>query len=62
MDVLTRSLQPGTEIWTSAGITAGIDVMLEYISAHYGGVVIGIQTPKRMEYRWERERAASYFL
>ena len=62
MDVPTRSLQPGTEIWTSAGITAGIDVMLEYISAHYGGVAIGIQTAKRMEYRWERERAASYFL
>lgn len=62
MDVPTRSLQPGTEIWTSAGITAGIDVMLEFISAHYGGVEIGVQTAKRMEYRWERERAASYFL
>ena len=55
-------LLPGIEIWSSAGITAGIDVMLEFISAHYGGIEIGIQTAKRMEYRWEREREASYFL
>jgi transcriptional regulator GlxA family with amidase domain len=56
------SLLPGIEIWSSAGITAGIDVMLEFISAHYGGIEIGTQTAKRMEYRWERERDASYFL
>jgi transcriptional regulator GlxA family with amidase domain len=62
MDVPATSLQPGIEIWTSAGITAGIDVLLEFISAHYGGLEIGMQTAKRMEYRWERERAASYFL
>ncbi|KAJ5748034.1 uncharacterized protein N7511_009730 [Penicillium nucicola] len=62
MDASINALHPGTEIWTSAGITAGIDVMLEFISAHYGGVEIGKQTSRRMEYRWERERAASYFL
>jgi transcriptional regulator GlxA family with amidase domain len=56
------SLPPAIEIWSSAGITAGIDVMLEFISAHYGGIEIGMQTAKRMEYRWEREREASYFL
>ncbi|OQD64573.1 hypothetical protein PENPOL_c007G01063 [Penicillium polonicum] len=56
------SLQPRIEIWSSAGITAGIDVMLEFISAHYGGIEVGIETAKRMEYRWEREREASYFL
>ncbi|CAG8390569.1 unnamed protein product [Penicillium salamii] len=55
-------LLPGIEIWTSAGITAGIDVMLEFISAHYGGLEIGMQTARRMEYRWERGREASYFL
>ncbi|KAJ9492766.1 hypothetical protein VN97_g443 [Penicillium thymicola] len=56
------SLPPGIEIWSSAGITAGIDVMLEFISAHYGGVKVGMETAKRMEYRWEREKEASYFL
>jgi putative intracellular protease/amidase len=56
------SLRPGIEIWSSAGITAGIDMMLEFVSAHYGGIEIGKQTAKRMEYRWEREREASYFL
>jgi putative intracellular protease/amidase len=56
------SLLPGIEIWSSAGITAGIDVMLEFISEHYGGIEIGMQTAKRMEYRWEREQEASYFL
>ncbi|CAI7580840.1 unnamed protein product [Penicillium viridicatum] len=56
------SLQPRIEIWSSAGITAGIDVMLEFISAHYGGIEVGMETAKRMEYRWEREREASYFL
>lgn len=55
-------LLPGIEIWSSAGITAGMDVMLEFISAHYGGIEVGLQTAKRMEYRWEREREASYFL
>ncbi|CAI7658485.1 unnamed protein product [Penicillium glandicola] len=56
------SLAPGIEIWSSAGITAGIDVMLEFISAHYGGIEVGMETAKRMEYRWEREKEASYFL
>ncbi|KAJ5473714.1 hypothetical protein N7475_003280 [Penicillium sp. IBT 31633x] len=56
------SLRSGIEIWSSAGITAGIDVMLEFISAHYGGIEVGMETAKRMEYRWEREREASYFL
>ncbi|KAJ5373761.1 hypothetical protein N7517_005767 [Penicillium concentricum] len=56
------SLLPGIEIWSSAGITAGIDVMLEFISAHYGGIEVGKETAKRMEYRWEREKEASYFL
>ncbi|KAJ5788031.1 hypothetical protein N7457_003021 [Penicillium paradoxum] len=60
--VSDTSLRPGIEIWSSAGITAGIDVMLEFISAHYGGIEVGMQTAKRMEYRWEREREASYFL
>ncbi|CDM26764.1 hypothetical protein DTO013E5_7033 [Penicillium roqueforti] len=55
-------LLPGIEIWSSAGITAGIDVMLEFISAHYGGIAVGVETAKRMEYRWEREKEASYFL
>ncbi|KAJ5228634.1 hypothetical protein N7489_009342 [Penicillium chrysogenum] len=56
------SLLPGVEIWSSAGITAGIDVMLEFISEYYGGTEVGIETAKRMEYRWEREKEASYFL
>ncbi|KAJ5498344.1 hypothetical protein LT330_010023 [Penicillium expansum] len=56
------SLLPGIEIWSSAGITAGIDVMLEFISVHYGGIEVGMETAKRMEYRWEREKEASYFL
>ncbi|KAJ5824345.1 hypothetical protein N7447_006685 [Penicillium robsamsonii] len=56
------SLLPGIEIWSSAGITAGIDVMLEFVSAHYGGIEVGVETAKRMEYRWEREKEASYFL
>jgi transcriptional regulator GlxA family with amidase domain len=56
------SLLPGVEIWSSAGITAGIDVMLEFISEYYGGIEVGIETAKRMEYRWEREKEASYFL
>ncbi|KAJ5617558.1 hypothetical protein N7537_002672 [Penicillium hordei] len=56
------SLLPRIEIWSSAGITAGIDVMLEFISAHYGGIEVGMETAKRMEYRWEREKEASYFL
>ncbi|CAG7931828.1 unnamed protein product [Penicillium olsonii] len=55
-------LLPGVEIWSSAGVSAGMDVMLEFISAHYGGIEIGMQTARRMEYRWEREREASYFL
>ncbi|KAJ5170591.1 uncharacterized protein N7500_003374 [Penicillium coprophilum] len=64
MDVVPDglSLLPGIEIWSSAGITAGIDVMLEFISAHYGGIEVGMETAKRMEYRWEREKEASYFL
>ncbi|KAJ6180368.1 Major facilitator superfamily domain general substrate transporter [Penicillium mononematosum] len=56
------SLLPGVEIWSSAGITAGIDVMLEFISEYYGGIEVGIETAKRMEYRWEREKEASHFL
>ncbi|KAJ5412030.1 uncharacterized protein N7487_006389 [Penicillium crustosum] len=56
------SLLPRIEIWSSAGITAGIDVMLEFISAHYGGIEVGMETAKRLEYRWEREKEASYFL
>jgi hypothetical protein len=37
-------------------------VMLEFISEYYGGTEVGIETAKRMEYRWEREKEASYFL
>lgn len=61
-DAAPGSLQPGVELWSSAGITAGFDVMLEFISAHYGGVQVGKDLAKTLEYRWERNQSASYFL
>ncbi|OKL58322.1 hypothetical protein UA08_06629 [Talaromyces atroroseus] len=47
-------LRPGLEVWSSAGITAGMDLMLEFVKAHYGGAKVAEQTAKRLEYRWEQ--------
>lgn len=55
-------LQPGVELWSSAGVTAGLDVMLEFVSAEYGGLQVGKDLAKIIEYRWVRNESASYFL
>jgi putative intracellular protease/amidase len=47
-------LRPGLDVWSSAGITAGMDLMLEFVKAHYGGVKVAEETAKRLEYRWEQ--------
>lgn len=48
-------LRPGIEVWSSAGVTAGLDLLLEFVKVHYGGVEVAQQTAKRLEYRWERD-------
>ena len=48
-------LRPGIEVWSSAGVTAGVDLLLEFVKVHYGGVEVAQQTAKRLEYRWEQD-------
>lgn len=40
------------EIWTSAGISAGMDVMLAFVAEHYGGVEVARGVAKALEYDW----------
>lgn len=40
------------EIWTSAGISAGMDVTLAFIAHHYGGLELSRDLAKRLEYDW----------
>lgn len=50
-----HGLRPGIEVWSSAGVTAGLDLLLEFVKVHYGGVEVAQQTAKRLEYRWEQD-------
>ncbi|KIV86376.1 hypothetical protein PV11_01990 [Exophiala sideris] len=40
------------EIWTSAGISAGMDVTLAFIAHHYGGQDVARKLAKALEYDW----------
>jgi len=40
------------DIWTSAGISAGMDVTLAFIAHHYGGLELSRDLAKRLEYDW----------
>ena len=43
---------PPIEIWTSAGISAGMDVTLAFIAHFYGGQDIAKSLAKALEYDW----------
>ena len=40
------------DIWTSAGVSAGMDVMLAFVAEYYGGVVVARDIAKGLEYDW----------
>jgi putative intracellular protease/amidase len=40
------------EIWSSAGISAGMDVTLAFIAHHYGGQEVARGLAKNLEYDW----------
>lgn len=40
------------DIWTSAGISAGMDVTLAFIAHHYGGQEVARGLAKALEYDW----------
>ncbi|KAK5404407.1 hypothetical protein LTR06_009554 [Exophiala xenobiotica] len=40
------------EIWTSAGISAGMDVTLSFIARYYGGQDVARNLAKELEYDW----------
>ncbi len=40
------------EIWTSAGISAGMDVTLAFIAHYYGGLEVARGLAKALEYDW----------
>jgi putative intracellular protease/amidase len=42
----------GIEIWTSAGISAGMDVTLAFIAEYYGGIEVSRGLAKALEYDW----------
>ena len=44
------------EIWTSAGISAGMDVTLAFVAHFYGGIEVARSLAKALEYDW-RESA-----
>lgn len=44
-------------IWTSAGISAGIDMCLQIVST-LEGEALALRTARQMEYRWERSDAS----
>jgi len=40
------------EIWTSAGISAGMDVTLAFIAEYYGGIEMARRIARMLEYDW----------
>ena len=40
------------EIWSSAGISAGMDVALAFVAEYYGGMEVSRDIAKRLEYDW----------
>lgn len=40
------------EIWSSAGISAGMDVALAFMAEYYGGMEVSRDIAKRLEYDW----------
>lgn len=40
------------EIWSSAGISAGMDVTLAFIAHHYGGLELSRSLAQSLEYDW----------
>ena len=40
------------DIWTSAGISAGMDVTLAFVAHHYGGIEVARGLAKYLEYDW----------
>jgi putative intracellular protease/amidase len=50
-EVQDRAATP-IEIWTSAGISAGMDVTLAFIAHFYGGIELSRNLAKALEYDW----------
>ena len=48
------TVEQGTdiEIWSSAGISAGMDVALAFVAEYYGGTEVSRDIAKRLEYDW----------
>lgn len=44
------------EIWSSAGISAGMDVALAFVAEYYGGMEVSRDIAKRLEYDWSEPR------
>ncbi|KAN0068116.1 Class I glutamine amidotransferase-like protein [Elaphomyces granulatus] len=45
-------VHPDLEIWTSAGITAGMDITLAFIAEYFGGIDFARSTARILEYEW----------
>lgn len=42
----------GIEIWTSAGVSAGMDVALAFVAEKFGGIEVAKDIAKKSEYDW----------
>ena len=43
----------GVEVWSSAGVSAGMDVTLAFVAEKYGGIEVARQVAKFLEYDWK---------
>lgn len=48
----SESVGKDKEIWTSAGISAGMDLTLAFAAEYYGGMEVSREVARRLEYDW----------
>ncbi|RMD40917.1 hypothetical protein DV735_g4194, partial [Chaetothyriales sp. CBS 134920] len=48
----------GLELWSSAGISAGMDLTLAFVAEYFGGIEVSRDIAKSLEYDWSEPKEA----
>ena len=51
-DAKAAGAKDGVEVWSSAGISAGMDVALAFVAEYFGGMEVSREIARRLEYDW----------
>ena len=55
-DAKTAGSKHDVEVWSSAGISAGMDVALAFVAEYFGGMDVSKEIARRLEYDWSEPK------